>query len=131
MNLPCLLKFTEKYGDRLFLLMNKEDAFKAFDKVFRERVEVGYWYVSRLPTEPSKPVLPSDTNNVVEMRRYAYQLNHYESQLENYKNALAEFYMIEKIKESNYDVNLIVRFMQARRDYQYEGFEYEQFENYP
>lgn len=130
MNLPCLLKFTEKHGERLFLIMSKEDALAAFKAIFDERLTAGYWYISREPKKPEKPSIPADITDAKAMGSYAYKLNRYDDSLKTYENQLAEFYMIEKIRETS-DVNLIVRFMNARKDYQYEEFEYEQFENYP
>lgn len=50
---PAILRFKEKYGDRLFIINGEEDLTRAALKVIKDRFEDGYWYDE--PEEPTKP----------------------------------------------------------------------------
>jgi len=147
---PAILKFTEKHSDRLFLINSAEDFQKACLKIALERVKDGYWYPSsdELKKERDRAVnsvsiegaelyesltkeeleaLPEAIRTKAEelllklKRKRAAVERHYAQELETAE--LAESLLKKP------DPQIAADLIADRRDYQYEGYELENFES--
>ncbi len=128
-NFPFAIVFHEKHGDRYFLATDTESVYSIFTQIFKERLEAGYWYISRKPEEPKKPQPPKNIHDPSEASKYGNAMSSYQRKLNEYKRELDEFNLIEYIKKTM-DPQKIHAFMTSRKDGEYEGFDYETFENY-
>lgn len=132
---PSIVVFHEKHGDRYFLVNNQEDLEALAVHMVLERAGMGYWYYfeSEKPTEPKVSKAEGlklggrlTEASVLEWIDYERNLREY-----NYEQKDSE--TLDKIKggwKSPEIRKLALRFLENRRDSEYEGFDVESPEEY-
>lgn len=147
---PAVLKFTEKHGDRLFLIHGEEDFQKACLKIALERVKDGYWYpgVEQLKKEREEALggvsvegaelyvaLSEDELNALpealreKAKELLLKLRRKRASIErHYAQELETAELAESLLEKP-DLQIAADLIADRRDYQYEGYDLEGFES--
>jgi len=129
--LQLIVKFEEKHGDMYYVYTSREEFYKIFYTVFKERYENDGWYDFDVekPKQPlntnNKPLTERDIANVTDgdLRNFQIKrLREYEAALKEYeKSSNEERFAKEILKTKSGKMALL--FMEKRRNYEYEQYE--------
>ena len=112
----AVVVFKDKYGESVFDVSTPDNFAKAFLTVLKNRVADGYWYSNRL-----------DVPEGVDPNQYSLFDSH---QRTDYERAQSILEIAKDHKELKWAGLQAFQFLNDRRDYEYEGFDFFSFDEY-
>jgi len=123
-----LIVFREKHGDRIFRVETDEKLWAVALKVLKERDAEDYWYEE--PEVPEKPTsllltneqiatLSEGARDVVKQDQEQYERN-----LREHRTNMARYQRLRQAIDLG-DGRLALRVLGERKDYEYEGWDFE------
>ena len=123
---PKIMCFQEKHGNRYFICNSLEDVFQVSLKVLTSRLADGYWYdePEGEPTHP--PYMLEQAEALLGSARDAAlkELKGYQQACKEWLEESLEWHNIQEAV-SNKDGKLALCCLYQRKDYEYEGYEFE------
>lgn len=126
-----LLIFNQKDVNRYFSVPTLSHLYLAAIKIFKERVNEGYWYDFDNIKEPIKPdTSEEDLQKIKNIQLKNFTIaswTTYHDELKYYQSNIKEKQLYDlAIKDKKGDI--VLKFLSGRKDYEYEGFEIESVE---
>ena len=128
-----VVKFKEKHSDRYFYVPTFEDLCKVAIKIFKERVDEGYWYDFDDLEEPEKPDISKE--KIAELKNTRLKTAaeqawvRYENELKYRAESLREKQFYEKALKDKTGA-IVLQFLTDRKDSEYESWEMIDLEEY-